>query len=97
MDMQSENPAAPDEARGFQFPGVFELSAMGDAERQLEQVLPKALIDAGVDVVSEQVNWKHSSTGKFVSVRIAFRAENRADYDRAHEALRANPDVKWTI
>ena len=52
---------------------------------------------SGVDVVSEQVNWKHSSTGKFVSVRIAFRAESREDYDRAHEALRANPDVKWTI
>ena len=30
MDMQSENPAAADESRGFQFPGIFELSAMGE-------------------------------------------------------------------
>ncbi|MFS8137181.1 MAG: DUF493 family protein [Thermomonas sp.] len=92
MNMQSDNPD-----HGFQFPGVFELSAMGEAERHLEEALPKALIEAGIDVVSEQVNWKHSSTGKFVSVRIAFRAETREDYDRAHEALRAHPDVKWTI
>ena len=92
MDMQSDNPE-----HGFQFPGVFELSAMGEAARHLEQALPKALIYAGVDVVSEEVNWKHSSTGKFVSVRIAFRAENREAYDRAHEALREHPDVKWTI
>ena len=40
---------------------------------------------------------KHSSSGKFVSVRIAFHAETRADYDRAHEALRSHPEVKWTL
>jgi putative lipoic acid-binding regulatory protein len=38
-----------------------------------------------------------SSAGRFVSVRISFRAETRADYDAAHEALRAHPEVKWTI
>lgn len=92
MDMTSDNPA-----HGFQFPGIFELSAMGEAERHLEQALPKALMDAGIDVVSEQINWKHSSTGKYVSVRIGFRAESREDYDRAHVALREHPDVKWTI
>jgi putative lipoic acid-binding regulatory protein len=92
MDMKSDNPA-----HGFQFPGIFELSAMGEAERHLEQALPKALMDAGIDVVSEQINWKHSSTGKYVSVRIGFRAESREDYDRAHVALREHPDVKWTI
>ncbi|MEO6154768.1 MAG: DUF493 family protein [Thermomonas sp.] len=97
MDMTSDNPEVPDESRGFQFPGTFELAAMGEADRRLEQSLPKALMDAGVDVVSEQITWKHSSTGKFVSVRIGFRAENREDYDRAHVALREHPDVKWTI
>ena len=61
---------------------------MGEADRHLEQELPKALIDAGIDVVSEQITWKHSSTGKYVSVRITFRAANRDQYDRAHVALR---------
>ena len=92
MDILSDNPE-----HGFQFPGTFELSAMGTAEKGLEHELPKALMDAGIDVLSEQVQWKHSSSGKFVSVRIAFRAETRADYDRAHEALRSHPEVKWTL
>ena len=92
MDIQSDDPS-----HGFQFPGTFELSAMGEAEKHLEQVLPRELMAAGIDVVSEQINWKHSSSGKYVSVRIAFRAENREDYDRAHLALREHPDVKWTI
>ncbi len=70
---------------------------MGLAETHLERELPQVLMTAGIDVVSEQINWKHSSTGKFVSVRIAFRAASREDYDRAHMALREHPDVKWTI
>ena len=92
MDIQSDDPS-----HGFQFPGTFELSAMGTAEKQLEQVLPRELMAAGIDVVSEQINWKHSSTGKYVSVCIAFRAGSREEYDRAHAALRAHPDVKWTL
>ena len=97
MDNKPDNLAAPDEGRGFQFPGVFELSAMGPADKQLEQVLPGELLAAGIDVVSEQVNWRHSSSGKYVSVRIAFRAASREEYDRAHAALREHPDVKWTL
>ena len=92
MDIQSNDPS-----HGFQFPGTFELSAMGLAETQLERELPRMLMAAGIDVVSEQINWRHSSTGKFVSVRIAFRAASREDYDRAHLALREHPDVKWTL
>ena len=86
-----------DAAHGFQFPGTFELSAMGLAATHLERELPQALLGAGIDVVSEQINWRHSSTGKFVSVRIAFRAANREEYDRAHLALREHPDVQWTV
>ena len=70
---------------------------MGLAETQLERELPRILMAAGIDVVSEQINWRHSSTGKFVSVRISFRAASREDYDRAHLALREHPDVKWTL
>ena len=92
MDIQSDNPD-----HGFQFPGTFELSAMGAADKDLETVLPNLLMDAGIDVVNEQVTWKHSSTGRFVSVRISFRAETREEYDAAHAALRAHPEVKWTL
>jgi len=92
MEIKSDNPE-----HGFQFPGTFELSAMGAADKDLETVLPTLLLDAGIEVVQESVNWKMSSNGRYVSVRIAFRAESRAQYDLAHEALRAHPEVKWTL
>ena len=92
MEIKSDNPE-----HGFQFPGTFELSAMGTAEIGLETELPKLLQQAGIDVLSERITWKHSSNGKYVSVRIAFRAEDRAQYDAAHEAMRNHPEVKWTL
>ena len=92
MDLKSDNPD-----HGFQFPGTFELSAMGTADTGLESELPKLLADAGIEVLNESISWKHSSNGRYVSVRIAFRAESRAQYDAAHDALRAHPEVKWTI
>lgn len=82
---------------GFQFPGTFQLSALGSAEAGLERELPQRLIDAGVDVQAGSVQWKHSSNGKYVSVRIVFRAESREHYDRAHQLLRDHPAVKWTL
>ena len=92
MEIKSDNPD-----HGFQFPGTFELSAMGAADKDLETMLPTLLLDAGIEVVSESVNWKHSSNGRYVSVRIAFRAESREQFDAAHAALRAHPEVKWTL
>ena len=92
MEIKSENPE-----HGFQFPGTFELSAMGAADKDLQAELPQLLLDAGIEVVHESVSWKHSSNGKYVSVRIAFRAETREQYDAAHAALRAHPEVKWTL
>ncbi|HEY5805724.1 MAG TPA: DUF493 family protein [Lysobacter sp.] len=92
MEIKSDNPD-----HGFQFPGTFDLSAMGAAEKDLETVLPTLLLDAGIEVVSESVSWKHSSNGRFVSVRISFRAENREQYDLAHAVLREHPEVKWTL
>ena len=92
MDIKSDNPE-----HGFQFPGSFELSAMGTAGTGLESELPRLLESAGVQVEHETISWKHSSSGKFVSVRISFRAEDRAQYDAAHAVLRDHPEVKWTL
>jgi putative lipoic acid-binding regulatory protein len=92
MEIRSDNPE-----HGFQFPGTFELSAMGAAAARLERELPQRLMDAGIDVVSESIQWKHSSNGKYVSVRVRFRADNRAQYDLAHQVLRDHPEVKWTL
>jgi len=92
MEIKSDNPE-----HGFQFPGTFELSAMGAAGKGLETELPRLLADAGVEVLEESIQWKHSSNGRYVSVRIGFRADSREQYDAAHQALREHPEVKWTL
>ena len=92
MEIKSDNPE-----HGFQFPGTFELSAMGTADKDLETLLPTRLLDAGIEVLHESVSWKHSSNGRYVSVRISFRAESREQYDQAHQVLRDHPEVKWTL
>ena len=52
---------------------------------------------AGVAVKHDDVTVRKSKAGNYVSVRIAFHARDRAQYDAAHEALRSHPEVKWTI
>jgi hypothetical protein len=85
------------EQKGFQFPGVFEITAMGSAAAGLEREIPRLLIEAGLVVLHETVRVRASSAGRFVSVAIEFRAESRSDYEAAHVALRGHPEVKWTL
>lgn len=92
MTPHSENPQ-----HGFQFPGEFELCAMGLAVARLDLTLPQQLADAGIQVLYGGVTAKPSSSGKYVSVRIPFLAPDREAHDRAHALLRAHPDVKWTL
>ncbi|WP_066093886.1 DUF493 family protein [Xanthomonas massiliensis] len=92
MEIKSDNPE-----HGFQFPGTFELSAMGSANAGLEQELPRLLAGTGVKVLEEHTGTRLSSNGKYVSVRLVFQADSREQYDAAHRALRAHPEVKWTL
>lgn len=92
MEIKSDNPE-----HGFQFPGQFEITAMGPANAGLEGEIPRLLSAAGIDVLHETVSWRESSGGKFVSVKLSFRAESREQYEAAHEALRSHPEVKWTL
>lgn len=92
MDIKSDNPE-----HGFQFPGTFDLTAMGPATGGLETDIPRLLGAAGIEVLHETVSTRESSGGKFVSVRLSFRAESREQYDAAHDALRTHPEVKWTL
>jgi len=92
MDLKSDNPD-----HGFQFPGEFEITAMGAAGCALEEELPRLLEVAGIVVLHETVAMRASSSGKYVSVKLSFRAESREQYAAAHEALRAHPEVRWTL
>lgn len=92
MQIASDNPK-----HGFQFPGEFELTAMGPAGGGLEQQIPSLLEAAGIVVLHETVATRESSGGKFVSVKLSIRAESREQYDVAHAVLREHPEVKWTL
>ena len=92
MEIKTDNPE-----HGFQFPGDFEITAMGPAGAGLEDEIPSLLEAAGIVVLHETVATRASSGGKFVSVKLTFRAESREQYDAAHAALREHPEVKWTI
>ena len=85
------------EHRGFEFPGVFEITAMGSAEAGLEREVPALLVAAGLTVLHETVRSRASRAGRYVSISISFQAASRQQYDAAHVALRAHPEVKWTL
>lgn len=83
--------------QGFEFPGVFELSAMGSAEADLHLVVPMVLEALGLTVYADRGRIKPSAKGNYVSVTVVFEAHSREDYDAAHGALREHPAVKWTL
>lgn len=92
MEIKSDNPQ-----HGFQFPGTFEITAMGAATAGLETEIPRLLAAAGIRVLEETIHWRESSGGRYVSVKLGFHAEDRAQYEAAHTALRGHPEVKWTL
>ena len=92
MEIKTDNPE-----HGFQFPGDFEITAMGPAGIGLEDEIPALLEAAGLAVLRETVAARASSGGRFVSIKLTFRAESREQYDAAHAALREHPEVKWTM
>jgi len=95
--IRPDNAAMDEKQRGFQFPGEFEIAAMGAADAGLERLLPETLDALGLAVVPDSLRTRPSSKGNFVSVTVRFEAQSRDDYDAAHGALRARPEVKWTL
>ncbi|MGB3381683.1 MAG: DUF493 family protein [Rhodanobacter sp.] len=85
------------QGRGFQFPGEFEITAVGSATADLPRHVPQLLERAGLHVLHETVRHRHSGAGNFVSVTVTFRCDNREQYEAAHHALRADADVRYTL
>ena len=48
-------------------------------------------------MLDETISWRESSGGRYVSVKLSFRAIDREQYESAHSALRNHPEVKWTL
>jgi putative lipoic acid-binding regulatory protein len=90
--IQAQNPQ-----QGFQFPGVFEITAMGSASAGLEQKVPRIIESVGLAVLAGSVRVRPSREGNFVSVALSFTCPSREKYEAAHAALRADPDIRWIL
>ena len=83
--------------QGFQFPGTFQLSAMGLAASALEDALPRLLSDAGVHVDAENTQFRYSSNKRYVSVTLVFYAPSRSVLEQVQCMIKAHPDVQWVL
>lgn len=83
--------------QGFQFPGTFQLSAMGLAASALEDELPRLLIDAGVRVDEKNIRFRYSSNKRYVSVTLVFFAPSRSALEQVQCMIKAHPDVQWVL
>lgn len=91
-DLHPQNPE-----QGFQFPGAFEITAMGKAQTGLEARVPELIAGLGLNVLDGSVRVRPSREGNYVSVSVTFTCPSREKYDEAHAKLRAEPDVRWTL
>jgi uncharacterized protein len=87
----------PEPGKGFEFPGTFEVTAMGDAIPELEAIVLAALTAAGVTPDLGSVRHRNSSGGKYVAVAVSFPCDTRERYMDVHKRLRANPVIRWTL
>lgn len=85
------------EGQGFQFPGSFEITAMGNANANLRDRVQGILSDLGLSVLEASVRERASREGNYVSVSVVFNCPSRDKYDAAHAALRADPDIRYTL
>ncbi|HEX7326201.1 MAG TPA: DUF493 family protein [Rhodanobacteraceae bacterium] len=83
--------------QGFQFPGSFEITAMGAADADLRTRVPEILRGLGLSILEASVRERASSQGRYVSVSVVFNCPTRAKYDAAHAALRADAAIRYTL
>jgi uncharacterized protein len=88
-------PEKPDQ--GFQFPGAFEITVIGKSNAGLEDRVPFILVGLGLAVMNGSERVRPSSEGHYVSVSVTFTCPSREKYEAAHAALRADPDIRWTL
>ena len=85
------------EGEAYEFPGAFELSAMGAADAGIADAIAGLVESAGAQVLAGSISSHPSSNGNYVAVRVSFLAANREQLDAVHNAVREHPGVKWLI
>lgn len=83
--------------QGFQFPGVFEITAIGSTEVNLETRMPEILEAIGLHVLAGSAKVRASSGGNYTSLSMSFTCPSRELYDLAHAKLREDLHIRWTL
>ena len=91
-DIEPQNPE-----QGFQFPGAFEITALGLADAEMESRVPQIIEGLGLSVIAGSLRSKPSREGKYHPVTVTMTCPDRERYDAVHAALRADPAIRWTI
>lgn len=94
-DLDDIQPERPDQ--GFQFPGAFEITALGRADADLERRVPEILEALGHAVIAGSLRSRPSREGNYHSVSVTFTCPTREAYEAAHAALRADLGIRWTL
>ena len=95
QNLDDLQPTAPNQ--GFQFPGVFEITAMGAGHAGLEANVPALLESIGLAVLAGSLRTRPSREGNYLSVAVSFTCPSREKHEEAHAVLRADPDIRWTL
>jgi len=66
-DLHAEKPG-----QGFQFPGAFEITAVGKAHAGIEERMPELITGLGMAVLNGSLHTRPSSEGNYVSVSLTF-------------------------
>lgn len=93
---QTPDNDAVDKGQGFEFPGSFEVTAVGNADAGIEAKLTQIIGDLGMHVLDASVRSRVSGKGTYVSVSAEFTCPSREKLEALHAALRADTDIHYT-
>lgn len=87
---------AVDASHGFEFPGSFEVTAVGNANAGIERKLTEIIRSLGMHVIDASLRSRASGKGTYVSVSVEFTCPDREKLEALHAALRADADIHYT-
>lgn len=85
-----------DAGQGFEFPGSFEVTVVGNADAGIEDKLTGIIRNLGMHVIDASLRSRASGKGTYVSVSAEFTCPSREKLEALHAALRADNDIHYT-
>lgn len=87
---------AADNSQGFEFPGSFEVTVVGNADAGIEDKLTGIIRNLGMHVIDASLRSRASGKGTYVSVSAEFTCPSREKLEALHAALRADAGIHYT-